>query len=447
VSQRPDDCCAEGLGGTVQGAVTRCVPACALLVAAVALTGCSGSDGVSRAGSSDSASASDRASGATVSAGPGGSGAQPSRTPTSAPTGTPTGAAAYAVPDPGRLEGRLLTSDVLVTSSGPIPARVRRAVAGVRGVEGVLPMSLASLSLEGRTLAVAAADPGQFRRFTPFASARTDEVWSRVAGGEIAVDPSLPDRLADREGYLQLGTAADAPKVHIGAYAPMMQQSGSAVSPISAVVNVKRGRQLGLPSRNALLVSTGTRTPSAVKAALKGALGRTGTLQILAREFDMDAPATAVLSGSSVSDAVGTFSYTPNADGSVTPDPRWVSSYIRSESMPILGTVTGNKGMLPQLRAALDEVLARGLAGEIHAGEYGGCYVPRFIASDPSKGLSLHTWGMAVDLNVPGNLRGTSGEMDRRVVSIFKKWGFAWGGDWNYTDPMHFEMAKVVRVR
>jgi len=131
----------------------------------------------------------------------------------------------------------------------------------------------------------------------------------------------------------------------------------------------------------------------------------------------------------------------------VTPDPTWVSSYIRSETMPILGPVTGNKGMLPQLRAALDEVVAKGLAGEIHAGEYGGCYVPRFIASDPSKGLSLHTWGMAVDLNVPGNLRGTSGEMDRQVVSIFKKWGFAWGGDWNYTDPMHFEMAKVVKVR
>jgi hypothetical protein len=72
--------------------------------------------------------------------------------------------------------------------------------------------------------------------------------------------------------------------------------------------------------------------------------------------------------------------------------------------------------------------------------------VPRFIASNPGNGLSLHTWGMAVDLNVPGNLRGTTGEMDRRVVAVFKKWGFAWGGDWSYTDPMHFEMAKVVRV-
>jgi hypothetical protein len=59
--------------------------------------------------------------------------------------------------------------------------------------------------------------------------------------------------------------------------------------------------------------------------------------------------------------------------------------------------------------------------------------------------LSLHSWGIAVDLNVPGNQRGTVGEMDRTVVAIFKKWGFAWGGDWNYTDPMHFELERIVR--
>lgn len=427
----------------MQRAATRSRRACALLaVLALPLAGCSGTDGVSRAGATASPSAApSSASSATVSP-DGRSGAGSSRTPAVPETSQ----AAYAVPDPGRLEGKLLTADVLVTSSKPIPARLRRAVAAVRGVQGVLPMSLASLSVDGRTLAVAAADPGEFRRYTPFVSARNDGIWTRVAAGEIAVDPSLPAKLVDDEGYLRLGTADDAPQVHIGAYAPMMQQAGSAVSPVSAVVNLKRGRQLGLPSRNAMLVSTGTRTPSAVKAALKKALGAGSTLQILASEFDLGSPATAVLSGTSVSDAVGTFTYTPNANGSVTPDPRWVRGYIRTETMPILGAVTGNKGMLPQLRAALNEVVARGLAGAIHASEYGGCYVPRFIASDPSKGLSLHTWGMAVDLNVPGNLRGTTGEMDRRVVNIFKNWGFAWGGDWNYTDPMHFELAKVVRV-
>jgi hypothetical protein len=346
----------------------------------------------------------------------------------------------YAVADPGPLKGSLLTADVLVTSSRPISDAVRARVQAVSGVAAVMPLSLASLSANGRTLSIAAVDPAAFRRFTPVQSAQSDAVWSRVAGGEVAVDPTLPPKLVDAKGYLRLGTAQGSPEVHIGAYAPIVKQ-------ISAVVNRKRARQLGIPRGNALLVSTGTLTPSAVTGRLRKVLGPNTTLQTLALEFNVDVLQTAVLSGSSVPAAVGTFTYTPHADGTVTPDAAWVSGYIRRERVPLLGTVTCNKGMLPQLRAALTEVVRRGLADEIHPGEYAGCYYPRFIARDPSKGLSLHSWGIAVDLNVPGNQRGTLGEMDRRVVDIFKRWGFAWGGDWNYTDPMHFEMAEVVRTR
>ena len=106
--------------------------------------------------------------------------------------------------------------------------------------------------------------------------------------------------------------------------------------------------------------------------------------------------------------------------------------------------MTGHRVMLPQLRAALNEVVSRGLSSKIYT--YDGLYVPRFIARDPSRGLSFHTYGTAIDLNARDNYRGIAGKMDRQVVSIFKKWGFAWGGDWNYTDPMHFELAKLVKV-
>ncbi|MEP7089794.1 MAG: M15 family metallopeptidase [Nocardioidaceae bacterium] len=362
------------------------------------------------------------------------------------PAATAGGAAAtddagHAVADPGSLRLPLLTADVLVTSTRTIPDAVRRRVRAVSGVKAAMPMSLSSVSANGRTLTVAGADPAQFRRFTQYDSARSNAVWKRVAGGEVAVDPALPRRLEDPSGYLRLGSAQTAPELHIGAYAPLISHST-----ISAVVDYERARQLGMPVANALLVSTGTTTPSALTSRLEKVLGPDTTMQTLALEFDVGAPQTAVLSGGSVSRAVGTFSYTPHPNGTVTPDPRWVSRYITRETMPIIGPVTGNRGMLPQLRAALDEVVRRGLTSAIHPSEYAGCYVPRFIANDPAKGLSLHSWGMAVDLNVPGNQRGTVGEMDRRVVSIFKRWGFAWGGDWNYTDPMHFEMARVVQA-
>ena len=109
----------------------------------------------------------------------------------------------------------------------------------------------------------------------------------------------------------------------------------------------------------------------------------------------------------------------------------------------ILGSVTCNRAIFPQLIAALQAVQAQGLADKIHPGEYAGCYYPRFIAGSTT--LSNHAFGLALDLNTPGNQRGTVGQMDRGVVAIFKSWGFTWGGDWHYTDPMHFEMNRLVR--
>jgi hypothetical protein len=169
----------------------------------------------------------------------------------------------------------------------------------------------------------------------------------------------------------------------------------------------------------------------------------TAVERIAQQQASVDAP---MATGGSLAEAVGTFSYRWFADGTVQPDPAWVAANIRTEQVPILGRVTGHRVLFPQLRGALREVVARGLAAEIHPEEFGGIYVPRFIGRDASKGLSLHTWGIAIDLNVPGNQRGVAGEIDRDVVAIFKKWGFAWGGDWAWTDPMHFEMNRLVRA-
>jgi hypothetical protein len=34
--------------------------------------------------------------------------------------------------------------------------------------------------------------------------------------------------------------------------------------------------------------------------------------------------------------------------------------------------------------------------------------------------------------------------MDPRVVEIFERWGFEWGGRWLVPDPMHFEFVRFV---
>jgi hypothetical protein len=413
------------------------VGAAAVVVSAfVLLAACSGarSDekqldavGSTTSGSSAGGSASSSASGS------------PSTEPgTTGPGTTAAPGQDFSVPDPGPFDDTLLTADVLITSTETIPASVRRRISGLRGVQEAMPFSLASLSSNGRTLTIASVDPGEYRRFTRIEVAQADEVWSRVAGGEVAVDPSVGKKLEEPKGYLTLGTQEDAPEVHIGAYAPMVKS-------ISAVVARPRGDQMGMPQANALLVSTGKLTPSVLTGKMKRIIGKHATLQVLALEFDVDIPQTAVLTGTTAAEAVGSFSYTARPDGRIVPDARWVAANIRTETVPLLGSVTCHRVMIPQLRSALEEIIARGLADKIHPDEYAGCYYPRYIGYDPAKGLSLHSWGIAVDLNVPGNQRGTVGQMDRQVVQIFKKWGFAWGGDWNYTDPMHFELASIVK--
>jgi len=52
-----------------------------------------------------------------------------------------------------------------------------------------------------------------------------------------------------------------------------------------------------------------------------------------------------------------------------------------------------------------------------------------------------------VDINVPGNQRGTRGQINPQIVSIFNKWGFQWGGTWHYTDPMHFQLDRLVKAQ
>jgi len=342
---------------------------------------------------------------------------------------------------PSRLTGRVETPDLLVVAQRTLPRKAQRRVAAAPGVAATLPLALAAAPLHGRTVTLGAVEPSAYRRFTPAVAARADAVWQRVAEGDVAITPALSDELGQRlGGDLTIGNQPGGVTLRVGAQASMPPR-------IDAVVNEARGQQLGMRPDNALLVSTRSSDPVRVAEVLRRRLRGLATVAPLTEVVAGPERQTAFLTGGSVADAVGSFTYRYHPDGSVEPDPAWVAANLGTETVPILGRVTCHRVMLPQLRAALQEVVDSGLSGLVDPGDYGGCYNPRFIANDPSKGLSLHTWGIAVDLNVHGNLRGTQGTMDPRVVDIFKRWGFAWGGDWAYTDPMHFELAALVRPR
>lgn len=120
-------------------------------------------------------------------------------------------------------------------------------------------------------------------------------------------------------------------------------------------------------------------------------------------------------------------------------DPAFVRRYVVYRRVPILGTVRCHRAMVPHLRAALRELVRRGLAGLVDRGDFAGCWAPRRIQARGQ--LSLHAWGLAVDLNASRNPFMGRSHQDPRLVRVMEKHGFTWGGRWpTRPDPMHFEL-------
>jgi D-alanyl-D-alanine carboxypeptidase-like protein len=138
----------------------------------------------------------------------------------------------------------------------------------------------------------------------------------------------------------------------------------------------------------------------------------------------------------------GEFAAKPVTGGFLVVDPAWVRTHIVVGRVPILGKVKCNRALFTQLRGALAEVEREGLAKFIVRKDYAGCYSGRFLNRNPEAGISHHAWGVALDINASTNQFGQSPHQDPRVVAIFRKWGFTWGGRWLLPDGMHFEFVS-----
>ena len=120
-------------------------------------------------------------------------------------------------------------------------------------------------------------------------------------------------------------------------------------------------------------------------------------------------------------------------------DPAWLRRHVVTRTVPILGAVTCHRALIAPLRRALGSLRRRGLARLVDPGDYAGCYAPRRIPASGS--LSLHAWGLAVDVNASRNPQGSEPRQDPRVVRAFERAGFTWGGRWpTAPDGMHFEL-------
>jgi hypothetical protein len=241
------------------------------------------------------------------------------------------------------------------------------------------------------------------------------------------------------------GTATALP-LRVGGVVP-----DAAVGAAEVFVGPRTAVALGVARPRYLLVDPGHAVSAArVERAIRTVLPSGALLRLRTRsQTPFLRQGDAVLPPVMVKKLFGEFAADPtaNAGGWFTMSPAWVRRHIETAAVPILGRVTCNRRVVPQLRAALEEVRARGLASLIDPGDYGGCYTPRLLsAADPGAGPGHHAWGIAIDINVSRNPFGGTPTQDPRIVAIFRRWGFTWGGRWLFPDGMHFEAMRIIAV-
>jgi len=214
--------------------------------------------------------------------------------------------------------------------------------------------------------------------------------------------------------------------------------------------------RLGLTRQSSVLV-WGFRSRSAIDAALRENALISTSIRIR-RTWDAFDP-DLTLGMVETKQELGEFAYRVNSNGTVSVDDAWKSANITYGSIGGLRLQTGcHRVVRTSLRAALDEVVAAGLSYTINyydANRAGGCYYPRFNRLTPDSRigfLSRHSWGQAVDTNTVGSCQGCIPDFSRtaagcRTVQIFRKHGFAWGGNFLRPDGMHFEWVGERRDR
>lgn len=289
---------------------------------------------------------------------------------------------------------------------------------------------------EDRDVAVAAVDANAFRPFTPEATAQARAVWERLHAGDALVRHDVAHELGlELGGTILLVTDDGAMEVRIGAFA-----SNGAPPIADIVVPWDVGPRLGQEEINRLYVAIEEDArPRRVGDELVEALGGG-----IARERERPAQQQAQLHAATGAVQIEPFTYQDNGDGTIVIDPAWVASNIVRVDLPRVGRAYVHRIMAPQLLAAFAEIQQAGLIEHFDPSQFGGGWVARHIDWNPAKPLSMHAWGLAIDLNTRDNALGARPQMNGTIVQIFERWGFAWGGNWNRPDGMHFELARVV---
>lgn len=147
---------------------------------------------------------------------------------------------------------------------------------------------------------------------------------------------------------------------------------------------------------------------------------------------------------------IGEAYYRPVSDSTISMEPSWVDENLTDGYVLLNDEIRVRAqchvDIVQSLKDALADVAEAGLHAAIEVGNantYGGCYNPRYNRHGGF--LSRHAYAVAWDTNTVTNCQGCEPPMNCDVVQIFRKHGFAWGGNFTTPDGMHFEWVGEPR--
>ena len=98
-----------------------------------------------------------------------------------------------------------------------------------------------------------------------------------------------------------------------------------------------------------------------------------------------------------------------------------------------------NKIIVGPLSQAFTNLIDREFVKELKT--FDGCFNVR--RKRGLKSLSLHSWGIAVDVNAAWNGLGKEPTLSEGFIKCFTDAGFDWGGTWTRKDGMHFQLKTI----
>lgn len=99
-----------------------------------------------------------------------------------------------------------------------------------------------------------------------------------------------------------------------------------------------------------------------------------------------------------------------------------------------------NRDIVAPLSQAFHNLINRGFVNELKT--FDGCFNIRKQRGAQSQ--SLHSWGVAIDVNAAWNGLGKVPVLSTGFVACFTDAGFDWGGTWKRLDGMHFQLSSLT---